>query len=97
MTLSEYDLEAIAEMIKKGYVIKENETYRVTVPIYTFDQYKAVMDMVKAFISNELVSIIQESVLVAVSYLACCILSFVSIVFALFKLQVLMGRTKQPI
>ncbi len=60
MTLSEYDLEAIAEMIKKGYVIKENETYRTTVPIYTFDQYKAVVDMVQAFISNELVSIIQE-------------------------------------
>lgn len=59
MTLSEYDLEAIAEMIKKGYVIKENETYRATVPIYTFDQYKAVVDMVQAFISNELISIIQ--------------------------------------
>ncbi|MBQ9133250.1 MAG: sigma-70 family RNA polymerase sigma factor [Clostridia bacterium] len=58
--LSEYDLEAIAEMIKKGYVIKENETYRATVPIYTFDQYKAVVNMVQAFISNELISIIQE-------------------------------------
>lgn len=57
---SEYDLEAIAEMIKKGYVIKENETYRATVPIYTFDQYNAVVDMARTFISNELVSIIQE-------------------------------------
>ncbi|MBE6655199.1 MAG: sigma-70 family RNA polymerase sigma factor [Ruminococcaceae bacterium] len=58
--LSEYDLEAIAEMIKKGYVIKENKTYRATVPIYTFDQYKAIVDMAQTFISNELVSIIQE-------------------------------------
>ncbi len=58
--LSEYDLEAIAEMIKMGYVIKENETYRATVPIYTFEQYNAVVDMVQAFISNELVSIIRE-------------------------------------
>lgn len=57
---SEYDLEAIAEMIKKGYVIKENETYRVTVPVYTFDQYKDILNMVKEFISKELVSIIQE-------------------------------------
>lgn len=57
---SEYDLEAIAEMIKKGYVIKENETYRSTVPIYTFDQYNTVVDMVRTFISNELISIIQE-------------------------------------
>ena len=32
-TLSEYDLEAIAEMIKMGYIIKEKETYRATVPI----------------------------------------------------------------
>ncbi len=58
--LSEYDLEAIAEMIKMGYVIKENETYKATVPIYTFDQYKAVVDMVQEFISDELISIIQE-------------------------------------
>ena len=57
---SEYDLEAIAEMIKKGYVVKENEIYRATVPVYSFDQYNAVVDMVRAFISNELVSIIQE-------------------------------------
>ena len=33
--------------------------YRATVPIYTFDQYKAIVDMVQAFISNELISIIQ--------------------------------------
>lgn len=57
---SEYDLEAIAEMIKKGYVIKENETYRSTVPIYNIDQFNAVVDMVRTFISNELISIIQE-------------------------------------
>ena len=59
-TLSEYDIEAIAEMIKKGYVVKENKTYKATVPIYTFDQYKAIVDMVHTFISNELISIIQE-------------------------------------
>lgn len=60
MTLSEYDLEAIAEMIKKGYVTQENEMYRATVPVYPFDKYSAVVDMVRMFISNELVSIIQE-------------------------------------
>ena len=58
--LSEYDLEAVAEMIKMGYVIKEDENYRATVPIYTFEQYKSAVDMVQAFISDELVSIIQE-------------------------------------
>lgn len=59
-TFSEYDLEAIAEMIRKGYVIKETEAFRVTVPIYTADQYKAVVNMVQTFISSELVSIIRE-------------------------------------
>ena len=57
---SEYDLEAIAEMIKKGYVIKENEKYRATVPMYTFDQYTAVVNMVQTFISKELLPIVQE-------------------------------------
>ena len=57
---SEYDLEAVAEMIRKGYVVKESEAYRVTVPIYTADQYKAIVNMVKEFISEELASIIQE-------------------------------------
>ena len=57
---SEYDLEAIAEMIKKGYVIKENEKYRATVPMYTFDQYNAVVNMVQTFISKELLPIVQE-------------------------------------
>ena len=56
--LSEYDLEAVAEMIKKGYVIKDDEKYKVTVPVYTSGQYKTVVDMVQAFISNELVSVI---------------------------------------
>ncbi len=59
LNFSEYDLEVVAEMIKKGYVIKENETYRATVPIYTYEQYIAVVDVVRAFISNELISIIQ--------------------------------------
>ncbi len=60
MTLSEYDLEAIAEMIKKGYVIKENETYRATVPIYTPEQYMSIKNMVQEFISDRLVSIIKQ-------------------------------------
>ena len=60
MTLCEYDLEAIAEMIKKGYVVKENETYRVTVPIYTLKQYLTIINIAKEFISAGLASIIRE-------------------------------------
>ena len=57
---SEYDLEAIAEMIKKGYVVKEDKTYRVTVPIYTLEQYLTIIHTVKEFISAELASIVRE-------------------------------------
>ena len=60
ITFSEYDLEAIAEMIKKGYLIKENDSYRVAVPVYTIEQYMAIINMVKEFISSELVEIIRE-------------------------------------
>lgn len=60
MSLSEYDLEAISEMIKKGYVIKENETYRATVPVYTVEQYLTIINNVKEFISAELASIVRE-------------------------------------
>ncbi|MBQ7309708.1 MAG: sigma-70 family RNA polymerase sigma factor [Clostridia bacterium] len=60
ISFSEYDLEAIAEMIKKGYVVKEDETYRVTVPVYTLEQYQIIIHKVKEFISSELASIIRE-------------------------------------
>ena len=70
MTLSEYDLEAVAEMIKKGYVIKENETYRATVPVYTLEQYMTIVDNVKGFISDELASIVREMDKTAASILS---------------------------
>lgn len=60
MSLSEYDLEAVAEMIKRGYVIKENETYRATVPVYTVEQYLTIINNLKEFISAEFVSIVRE-------------------------------------
>ena len=60
LNFSEYDLEAVAEMIKKGYVIKENETYRATVPVYTSEQYRTIINQIKGFITAELASIVQE-------------------------------------
>ena len=59
-SFSEYDLDAVAEMIKKGYIIKENETYRATTLIYTFKQYNTIINTVKKFISTNLVTIIHE-------------------------------------
>lgn len=47
-------------MIKKGYVIKENDAYRAAVPIYTAEQYEMILSIVKEFITAELVAIIRE-------------------------------------
>ena len=57
---SEYDLEAIAEMIKKGYVIKENEAYKATVPVYTTEQFNKIADFADRFVCDSLSSIIKE-------------------------------------
>lgn len=59
-TFSEYDLEAVAEMIKKGYVMKEGDIYRASVPVYTSDQYQATISMVKDFMNAQLVEIIEK-------------------------------------
>lgn len=61
MMLSEYDLEAIAEMIRKGYVGKENDFYRATVPVYTATQYEEILSVVKDFITAELTPMIHET------------------------------------
>ena len=55
---SEYDLESIAQMIKKGYVIKEGENFRPTIPVYTEEQYDKVIALAKEFVQKELADII---------------------------------------
>lgn len=50
---SEYDLEAVAELIRKGYVVKE-DTFRVTTPVFTKVQYEEVVALVKTFVEEEL-------------------------------------------
>lgn len=59
-TFSEYDLEAVAEMIKKGYIIKENDEYLTSVVTYTVEQHKTILCVMEDFISAELASIIKE-------------------------------------
>ena len=56
----EYDLEAIAEMMKKGYVIKENGSFKATVPVYTAEQYKQICSIAEEFINTELIGIIHD-------------------------------------
>ncbi len=57
---SEYDLEAVADMIKKGYVVKTDNSYRATVPIYTSEQFETIKSLAGAFVSEELTEIIDE-------------------------------------
>lgn len=57
---SEYDLEAVAEMIKKGYVVKDEKGYRVAMPIFTDKQYKEAVEMAEKFVSKELGTILEE-------------------------------------
>lgn len=59
-TFSEYDLETVTEMIKQGYVLKEKDTYRVTMPIFTTAQYAEVTKLTKNFVSTNLGKIIKE-------------------------------------
>ena len=60
MTFSEYDLEAIAEMIKKGYVIKVDDSFKATVPIYTTEQFNQIADSADQFVCDRLSAIIKE-------------------------------------
>ncbi len=57
---SEYDLEAVAEMIRKGYVRKEENGYRVTMPVFTTEQDTAAVEMVQDFMNGQLGEIIRE-------------------------------------
>lgn len=47
-------------MMKKGYVIKENGSFKATVPVYTAEQYSQICAIAKEFINSELVEIIRD-------------------------------------
>ena len=57
---SEYDLEAVAEMIRKGYVIMTNGDYEVAMPVFTMNQYARAVDLVKEFVYEKLGDTIKD-------------------------------------
>lgn len=57
---SEYDLEAAAHMVRMGYVLCENGTYKPTIPVYTKTQFDEIVCMVKSFVIGELDDIIEK-------------------------------------
>ena len=58
--LSEYDMEAVAEMIRKGYVIKDEDGYHVTTTVFTEAQYQQALNMVGTFVADELGDILES-------------------------------------
>ncbi len=50
--LSEYDLEAVADLIRMGYVSKTEKGFCVNMPIYTTKQYACVQAMAEHFVSE---------------------------------------------
>ena len=57
---SEYDMEAIAEMIRKGYIVKDGDALRAAVPIYTAAQYQTLVELADAYIDDNLKAILKE-------------------------------------
>ncbi len=55
----EYDLEAVAEMIRMGYVRKSENGFRALLPIYTKEQYKSAFNLANTFVADELAKIIK--------------------------------------
>ena len=52
--LSEYDLEAVADLIRMGYVGKMERGFCVNMPIYTTEQYACVQTMAERFVKETL-------------------------------------------
>ncbi len=58
--LGEYDLEAVAEMIRKGYAVKDGDGFAATVPVYTHEQYARVSALAAGFVCDGLQWIIRD-------------------------------------
>lgn len=52
----ENDLEAAAELIKKGYIIRENNSFKSALPIFTAQQYDDAVKLVKELADKDLAS-----------------------------------------
>lgn len=56
---SEYDLEAIALMIQNGYVTKDGEKFRTTLPVYQNAEWESAMKIAQDFAKSELLPLIE--------------------------------------
>ncbi len=58
--LSENDLEVLAELIKKRYVIKASDSYKSAMPVFTSEQYNKAVKLTDNFVENELKGLINN-------------------------------------
>ena len=56
----EYDLEAVADLTRLGYVSQTKDGFRVNMPVYTEEQYARVQTMAKTFETKTLKPILDE-------------------------------------
>ena len=47
---SEYDMKAAAELLRKGYVLKERKRYKAAMPLFTQEQYVAACRLAEDFV-----------------------------------------------
>lgn len=57
---SENDLEAVAQMIRLGYIIKNEKGYEPTCLVFSSDRYEKAIAIAKDFVSTELMDIIAK-------------------------------------
>lgn len=56
----DYDLASVAEMINKGYILKNGEAYRVSMPVFTKEQYEKVNSSINAFIESNISELVKS-------------------------------------
>lgn len=57
---SKYDLESVAELIQKGYVLKKKDTYAAAMPLFTKAQYAAACKLAHDFVEEKMGEALQE-------------------------------------
>lgn len=67
---SGYDLEAVAEMVRKGYVSAENGKYHAALPVYTAEQYREIDREVGRYMLDELGAVVETLDLLAEKVIA---------------------------
>ena len=67
---SEYDMKAAAELLRKGYVLKERTRYKAAMPLFTQEQYVAACRLAEDFVAEKMAGILEEMDRLAIDILS---------------------------